>query len=217
MKEATFSIESEEIVCLIGASGSGKSLLAEALLGELTTGVACTGNYELKIKESESCYIPQTTLALNPLLPINKQLMFFAKNKKKWPINLRELMKLVGLPAEVLAYYPHQLSGGMKKKVLYSFSLIQENKLIIADEPTRGLDKSSRQRVIALMLKQRAKGAALLIITHDLMLAQNIADKILLITQDQRIKVLTTEQAVSDAEFCQRLSALPNNQFMSSK
>lgn len=186
VNKVNLSVGEGEIVAIVGASGSGKSLLAHGLLDLLPHNARVSGeiiyNNELltaqrqkQIRGQEICLIPQSIDSLDPLLKIKKQLSL----RKLDEAPTFELLGKLGLEREVLELYPHQLSGGMARRVLFATALLTSAKLIVADEPTPGMHL--QQAVAALsILKELVEneGRSVLLITHDIDLALEFSNKV---------------------------------------
>ena len=173
-----------EILAIFGASGSGKSLLAHAILGLLPYNSLQSGEIIYKGRElsrqrldklygREISFIPQTVNSLNPLLKVGKQSSYTAKKT-----DIEKVYQDFGLDKEVMNLYPHQLSGGMLRRVLVSDSILSGSNLIIADEPTPGMDKKSTETIINYFKSIKKEGKSALVITHDIEMAMQCADRI---------------------------------------
>ncbi|WP_227869403.1 ATP-binding cassette domain-containing protein, partial [Vibrio parahaemolyticus] len=143
LRSLTFSVKPNEIVALVGESGSGKSLLAQLLMKALPDDFNFSGQI---VNSYSTALIAQHATALNPDLKIRQQLELFRCSH----MQLLPLLKTVGLSEEIVNTYPYQLSGGIAKRVLACLAIMQNSSLIIADEPTCGLDPESSQRLMAL-------------------------------------------------------------------
>lgn len=184
-------INEGEILAVVGSSGSGKSLLAHAILGILpynarTEGKIIYEGKELSQKDKEQLrgreivLVPQSVNYLDPLLQVEQQIAISLKNERKEKQGeiIDAVLERYGLEPAVKKYYPHQLSGGMARKVLLATALTSSAKVIIADEPTPGLDEKSLQEVLKDFRSISDSGKAILMITHDIQAALKIADKI---------------------------------------
>ncbi|SCH97475.1 MULTISPECIES: ABC transporter ATP-binding protein [unclassified Romboutsia] len=178
-----------EILAVVGSSGSGKSLLAHAILGILpnnatTEGAVIYNGKELsqidkeRLRGNEIVLIPQSVNYLDPLMKVSKQVKISIKDKKNSNKIQRKVFEKYGLDKRVDNYYPFQLSGGMARKVLLSTALVSDTKVIIADEPTPGLDEKSLNEALQDFREIANSGCAVLMITHDIEAALKIADKI---------------------------------------
>ena len=176
-----------EIVAVAGSSGSGKSLLASAILGILPKNATVHGHLHYKGKEltpqlqeklrgSEIALVPQSVVFLDPLMKVGTQA---DGHKKPRPTEKRRaLWKRFGLPEKTEKLYPFQLSGGMARRVLVSTALITEAELIIADEPTPGMSLSQALEALQMFREMANEGKAVILITHDIDLAFEFADRV---------------------------------------
>ncbi|MET3504275.1 ABC transporter ATP-binding protein [Halalkalibacter oceani] len=202
--DVTFNINKNEVFCLVGESGSGKSLTSRAIMGLLAKRKwNISGNVQLEacpsnlttlsekhwqdIRGKEIAMIYQNpTQALHPFLKIKSQMIQQLKStgmKSKKEMNNRILQQLDDMnfpePDQIANAYPCQLSGGMNQRVMIALALLRKPRLLIADEPTTGLDTINQQLIInhLLQLKKR-NGMSILFITHDLRLVNKLANKV---------------------------------------
>ena len=194
-----------EILAVVGSSGSGKSLLAHAILGILPDN-ACTQGVIIykgeildekrkeKLRGDEIVLIPQSVNYLDPLKKVGKQIKISIKDKDKKTQDeiVDNLFKKYNLDKKVKNYYPFQLSGGMARKVLLSTALASDSKVIIADEPTPGLDEESLNEVLKDFRDIADSGRAILMITHDIMAALKIADKVAIFYAGSTLEIANT-------------------------
>ena len=176
-----------EIVAVAGSSGSGKSLLASAILGILPGNATVRGHLHYKGKEltpqmqetlrgSEIALVPQSVAFLDPLMKVGKQA---DGHKKPYPTEKRRgLFKRFALPEKTENLYPFQLSGGMARRVLVSTALITDAQLIIADEPTPGMSLGQAMEALQMFREMANEGKAVILITHDIDLAFEFADRV---------------------------------------
>ncbi|WP_197538692.1 oligopeptide/dipeptide ABC transporter ATP-binding protein [Methanococcus maripaludis] len=180
-----------EILAIVGSSGSGKSLLAHAILGILPVNAKLNGNMiycgqELTQKKKEElrgkeiALVPQSINYLDPLMKISSQVIGDVEEKdEKLMKNLqREIFQKYNLKQDVDRMLPHELSGGMARRVLVSTAIMSSAKLIIADEPTPGLDEKTLNETLNYFREIADIGCAVILITHDIEAALKIADKI---------------------------------------
>lgn len=188
MEELDFSINEGEVVAVVGASGSGKSLLAHAIMGILPKNVELTGNIsyggelldEAKLKlyrGKEIALVPQSVSYLDPLMRIGKQLRTNADGDEQRR-ERRGLFERFQLGEYVERLFPFQLSGGMARKVLVSTAALGRTRLIIADEPTPGMHPDDVTEALGRFKQLAEGGCAVLFITHDIEAALRIADKV---------------------------------------
>lgn len=181
-------VRAGEMVAIVGSSGSGKSLLAHGVMGILPYNASMGGTMlyrdepltEEKIKKlrgSEIVMVPQSISYLDPLMKVGSQITKGKKDEAS-QTKLRDILKRYHLDQKVEDKYPFELSGGMSRRVLISTAMIENPKLVIADEPTPGLDLKMAKKAMADFREMADMGAGVLVITHDLELALEVADKI---------------------------------------
>ncbi|MER7899738.1 ABC transporter ATP-binding protein [Streptomyces sp. NPDC096046] len=198
-----YTVSSGETLAVLGESGSGKSVTAQAIMGilDMPPGripqgqilyrgedmLTMSGDARRKIRGSKIAMIFQDALSsLNPVLSVGYQLgeMFRVHqglSKKDAKAKAIELMDRVKIPAarERVGDYPHQFSGGMRQRIMIAMALALEPDLIIADEPTTALDVTVQAQVMDLLAElQREYNMGLILITHDLGVVADVADKI---------------------------------------
>lgn len=194
-----------EILAVVGSSGSGKSLLAHAILGILPDNACTQGDIiykgeildekrKEKLRGDEIVLIPQSVNYLDPLKKVGKQIKISIKDKDKKTQDeiVDNLFKKYNLDKKVKNYYLFQLSGGMARKVLLSTALASDSKVIIADEPTPGLDEESLNEVLKDFRDIADSGRAILMITHDIMAALKIADKVAIFYAGSTLEIANT-------------------------
>ncbi|AIR03167.1 MULTISPECIES: ABC transporter ATP-binding protein [Cedecea] len=208
---ASFSLHAGEVLAIVGESGSGKTTLAQSIIGLLgENGIIESGEIQLNgepvsrwserqldaLRGASISLIPQDPgSSLNPVKTIGQQVAEVLKLHTRQPKAEREsqvvaLLEKVGLshPAQRANQYPHQLSGGMKQRVLIAMAIALKPALIIADEPTSALDVTVQKRILDLLdTLRRESGTAVLFVTHDLALAAQRSDRIL-VFRDGRIQ-----------------------------
>lgn len=188
INDLSLTVRAGEMTAVVGASGSGKSLLAHGILGILPYNASVSGRIYYEGRElddplrrqivgTEVALVPQSVSCLDPLMQVGEQV----RNGKKSPSareRCRSLLNRYGLGKEVESQYPFELSGGMARRVLISTALMETPKLVIADEPTPGLHLAAAKRVLGHFREIADQGAGVLLITHDLELALEVADRI---------------------------------------
>ena len=219
-----------EILAVVGSSGSGKSLLAHAILGILPDNATTEGNIiykgktlTLKDKEKlrgrEIVFIPQSVNFLDPLMKVTKQVKISIENKEKANKRQRYIFNKYGLDKKVDNLYPFELSGGMARKVLLSTALVSDCKVIIADEPTPGLDEKSLNEALKDFRNIADSGCAILMITHDIEAALKIADKIAVFYAGTTLEIANVNDFKGDGKNLRHpyskalFNALPQNGF----
>lgn len=221
------AVRERELVAVVGSSGSGKSLLAHAILGILPYNAKVSGTMkfqgelldEKKISElrgNEIAFVPQSTLYLDPLMTVGKQVC--GKRGKNGGGKLEKLFRRYGLPDGTEKKYPFECSGGMTRRILLSTALMENPRLIIADEPTPGMDLALAKKSMEDFRKFADEGNGVLLITHDIELALEVADRIVVFYAGKTVE----EAPVSDFDSEERLRhpytkalwrALPQNGF----
>lgn len=222
-------IDEGEIVAVVGASGSGKSLLAHAVLGILPGNAICGGSIVYKGEEltpkrkeqlrgREISFIPQSVNYLDPLMRVGRQVQI-GLDKKTAQEEQEKLFAQYDLKKSDGRLFPFELSGGMLRRVMFATSVREGVKLVIADEPTPGIHPQALSEILR-QLKQFAKeGAGVMLITHDIMSALEIADRVAVIKDGTTVEI--SEAAAFEGkgerlktEYTQRLwRALPQNDF----
>ncbi len=205
LRDVSLSLKKGEVRGLVGESGAGKSTIAKAILGILPRTVRVTGGWinfknrdllamkpqELRsIMGSEIALIPQDPqTALNPGRRIGAQLADGLRLKRGMSAKAAEARALQLLadvqirdPDRVMASFPHQLSGGMRQRVLIAAAFAVDPELVVADEPTTALDVTVQKEILRLIRRmQEAHGTGVLFVTHDLGIVAQICDSVTLL------------------------------------
>ena len=182
------TVHEGEIVAVVGSSGSGKSLLAHAILGLLPSNAMCSGEFFLlqepltpermeKLRGKEIALVPQSVTYLDPLMKVGKQVRR-GRRDRETVSRQRELFSQYGLAQEVEEKYPFACSGGMSRRILLATALMENPRLIIADEPTPGMELSLAGKAMEDFRRFADMGNGVLLITHDIELALKVADRI---------------------------------------
>ena len=202
LNDVSLHLREGEVLGIVGESGSGKSVTAYSLMGltaypgRLIGGSLQFNGHQIekmsekqmrKIRGNEISIIFQDPMtSLNPVYTIGNQItevvmLHTKKNQQQANERARELLTLVGInePDKRLKQYPHELSGGMRQRVMIAIALACEPKLLIADEPTTALDVTIQAQILELMMELKEKlGMAIIMITHDLGVVANMCDRI---------------------------------------
>ena len=177
-----------EIVAIAGSSGSGKSLLAHAVMGLLPENASISGEISYKgkvlsqkekeaLRGKEMALVPQSVSYLDPLMKVGTQVRGRKADKEIIKAQ-REIFRRFHLDEKTEQLYPFQLSGGMARRVLVSTAVLSGAEVIIADEPTPGLDLEMALEALKIFRELSDEGKAVILITHDIDLAFHIADRI---------------------------------------
>lgn len=202
LNDVSIQLNEGDVLGIVGESGSGKSVTAYSIMG-LTAypGRIVSGSIEFnghrvdQMSENElrtirgkevSIIFQDPMTSLNPVYPIGNQItevvrLHTNKNKTEARARAIELLTLVGInePDKRLKQYPHELSGGMRQRVMIAIALACEPKLLIADEPTTALDVTIQAQILELMTELKKKmGMSIIMITHDLGVVSNMCDRI---------------------------------------
>lgn len=229
-------VKKGELVALIGASGAGKSLLAHAVLGILPRtarvsahmtfeGQSLTVQLQKSLRGKRIALVPQAITYLDPTARANRQVAWAAQSAhattKESAIGTaaqarNELLRY-GLPETAHARYPHQLSGGMARRVLTAIATVSNADLLIADEPTSGLDPEVCHMALSHLRTLADEGRGVLVITHDLDSVRHVANRIVVMQGGRTVETLDSQifaQGKAQHPFTQALyRALPQNGF----
>lgn len=225
-----------KILAVVGSSGSGKSLLAHAILGILPSNAVLKGKIEYngieltqekkeEIRGKEIALVPQSVTYLDPLMRVSDQVIGCVEKEKAGLMKKlqREIFQRYDLKPDVEKMFPHELSGGMTRRVLVSTAVIGSAKLVIADEPTPGLDEKTLNETLDYFKDMANKGCAVIVITHDIEAALKISDKIAVFYAGTVLEVANVEDFKNDGEnlrhpYTRALwNALPRNKFQAIK
>lgn len=221
-----------EILAVAGSSGSGKSLLAHGILGILPGNAKMAGEIEFcgrklepslleSLRGREIAFIPQSVEYLDPLMKVGKQIIGAgnkqerARRKEK----MQQIFERYHLESSVANLYPYQLSGGMARRVLIAGAVLDQPKLIIADEPTPGLQEELARETIQNFRELAEEGCGVLLITHDIDLAMELADRIAVFYGGTILEIAPVEDFSAEGKNLRHpyskafLKALPQNEF----
>ena len=211
LNDVSIHLKEGEVLGIVGESGSGKSVTAYSHPGKLIGGTLQFNGHEIedmsekemrKIRGKEISIIFQDPMtSLNPVYTIGNQItevirLHTDKDKKQAYARAKELLELVGInePEKRLKQYPHELSGGMRQRVMIAIALACEPKLLIADEPTTALDVTIQAQILELMMELKDKlGMAIIMITHDLGVVASMCDRIAVMYAGRIVEYGTTD------------------------
>ena len=217
LNDVSIQLKEGEVLGIVGESGSGKSVTAYSLMGltahpgKLLGGELNFNGHQIekmtdkemrKIRGNEISIIFQDPMtSLNPVYTIGNQItevirLHTDKNGEQAKARARELLELVGInePDKRLKQYPHELSGGMRQRVMIAIALACEPKLLIADEPTTALDVTIQAQILELMMALKDKlGMAIIMITHDLGVVASMCERIAVMYAGRIVEYGTTD------------------------
>ena len=195
--DVSFALENGESIGIAGESACGKSTLGLSIMrtiqgGKITSGdITLEGKSILKMSESEfsknirwkniSMVFQGAMNSLDPVFTVEEQFVEVLKQhhyEGDHKQRILEIINSVGLTQDVLKKYPHELSGGMKQRIVIAMALLLKPKFVIADEPTTALDVLVQAQIINLLKKMKRDGMSIMLITHDLAIISEIAEKI---------------------------------------
>ena len=191
VEHLSLSLHEGEILALVGASGSGKTLIADTIMGLFAANAQVTGRVWFDgdamdersltpLRGNRIAFVPQSVESLDPLQRVGRQIERLAQGmtKREARARRRELFARYRLDEETARCYPFELSGGMARRVLLIGALMNRPRVIVADEPTPGLDMELAVRAMDDFRAFANDGGGVLLITHDIELALRVADRI---------------------------------------
>ena len=218
VRGVTFSLERGETLGVVGESGSGKSVMAQTLLGLTELPGRITGG-DVRWKGKSLVHDADETLnrvrgreiamvfqdpmtSLNPLFTVGTQIgevcrRHMGASKKQAQQRAVELLDLVGIanPSQRVKQYPHEMSGGMRQRVLIAMALACEPELLVADEPTTALDVTIQAQILELIADlQERLGLAVLLITHDLGVVAGLCDRVAVMYSGKLVEIGTADE-----------------------
>ncbi len=203
IEDLNLDIHEGEMVAVVGSSGSGKSLLAHSILGILPYNATVGGKtsymgnpYTQKdaelLRGKEIVLVPQSVSYLDPLMRVGPQIRK-GDNSPEAKKRVTQILQNYGLDKNTENLYPFELSGGMARRVLISTAVYENPKLVIADEPTPGLHIDAAKQVLSHFREIADSGAGVLLITHDLELALEVADRVVVFYEGTTIENASPE------------------------
>lgn len=210
-------LKENEVLGLIGETGCGKTVLGMALMRLLPVNARINGRitYDginlLEIPEDEmrrirgreiAMMLQNPSTSLNPVLTVGEQIAEIYRyhdgmDKEKVGEKTRNMFELVGINPERTNEYPHQFSGGMKQRIMIAIGLALNPRILIADEPTKGLDIYVKKQIVDLM-KKLMKDKSILLITHDLDIAEKLCDRIAVMYAGEIMEIAFTDRIFNE-------------------
>lgn len=229
IKDLNLTVNQGEIIAIIGESGSGKSIFAHSLFGSLPDNFKLKGEIHYKnqqyigdrVKElrgKQLMLIPQTVESLDPTMKVGKQVQLHINGKDKVE-KQRAIFQQFALDDEVSHLYPFQLSGGMARRVLACMAMVSPAEVIVADEPTPGMDIEAVNELLFNLKRLNEYGSTILMISHDITTALKIAHRIAVFKDGGIVEVAMCADFEGEGSklkhpFTKRLwRALPQNDF----
>lgn len=230
VKSLNISIKKGEILAIVGASGSGKSLLAHAVMGILPINASIEGEMYYngvlmdqkrieQLRGKEIAFIPQSVNYLDPLMKVKDQVQIGLR-KDRAKIVQEQLFQRYGLKKSDGDLYPFQLSGGMLRRVLFATSVKDDIKLVIADEPTPGIHPEALNAILTQLRNFADQGMAVMLITHDIVSALKICDYVTIFKDGKNIETAPTHAFKGNGsklrtDYAKNLwNSLPQNEFI---
>src|SRR5471032_3413461 len=208
----SFEVDAGETVAIVGESGCGKSVTSMSILrliaeppGKIAGRITFEGRDLLSLSEAEmrdirgnaiSMIFQEPMTSLNPVLTVGRQIgetvrLHQGMNARDAEAKAVDMLTLVGIPApgQRVREYPHQLSGGMRQRVMIAMALACNPRLLIADEPTTALDVTIQAQILDLMRELKRKiGAAIVLITHDLGVVAEMAQRVVVMYAGRKVE-----------------------------
>lgn len=206
--ELTLTVEAGQVVAVVGASGSGKSLLAHALLGLLPDNARLSGTIRFAgerldakraaaLRGKAIALIPQSVTYLNPLMRVGRQVLSSAPGPDPAAAQ-REIFARYRLDDQVERLYPFQLSGGMARRVLVATAAVGRPRLIVADEPTPGMQAEDVAETLRMFREFAEGGSGVLLITHDIEAAARASDRVAVLYAGMTVEIAAAADFAGD-------------------
>ena len=222
LKDVGFTLAKGSVVALVGESGSGKTMTALSVIGLLPDGarvdggrVTFEGRNLLELSDKQMCAVrgarigfvfQEPSAALNPVHTIGSQVLEAIQlhgrvSRRDAHKTAEAWLKKAGLsdPARLMQSYPHELSGGMKQRVLLAIALVAEPQLLLADEPTASLDRTLEAEVIDRIMTERdERGLTVLFVSHDLARVAQVAESLIVMYAGQIVETGPTARVLAE-------------------
>ena len=218
----TLTIPDNCVVGVAGESGCGKSTLMKAIYGDIQAPMFLSrGSIDYGLTGADGTpvsaenvrkewfktisYVPQSSMnSLNPVIPIREQFIDFPgtdSDKKRVLEKARAYIGRLGLPPEAMDSYPHQLSGGMRQRMMIALATFFQPELIIADEPTTALDVVVQKDILMLLMElQEQMGNTILVVSHDMGVHYQVTDKMLIMYAGRVVEYGDTDSVFADPQ-----------------
>lgn len=225
VKGVSFDVQPGETLGIVGESGCGKSVTSMSIMGLLPKGIGRASGGSIRFYDRDLSTLTQQELrkirgkeiamifqepmtSLNPVYTIGEQLgeqirLHLGLSKQAAKEHSIAMLRLVGIPRaeEIIKEYPHQLSGGMRQRVMIAMAMSCDPKLLIADEPTTALDVTIQAQILDLMRKLKSeKGTSIILITHDLGVVAEMCDRVVVMYAGQIIEAATVRELFNNPQ-----------------
>jgi oligopeptide/dipeptide ABC transporter ATP-binding protein len=222
LEDVSFSVEAGETLCVVGESGSGKSMLALAIMGLLPPAIRIARG-AIRLRGEDLTTLPpaewrarrgrdlamifqEPMTALNPVMRAGAQVTEVLRKRRGMAdaaarAEALRLLARVGIPAPETRFqaYPHELSGGLRQRVMIAMALAAEARVLLADEPTTALDVTIQAQILDLLQDlRRERGLALVLITHDLGVVAEMADRVLVLYAGRTAEIAPVSELFDD-------------------
>lgn len=231
VRDLSFTLAPGRCVALVGESGSGKSVSARSLVGLTGTGAEVSArqlrfaDHDLldlsehqwrQVRGKDIGFVLQDALvSLDPLRPVGKEILEVLQthgygDRQQRAARVHELLELVGVPDPALRarQRPGQLSGGLRQRALIASALAMQPALVIADEPTTALDATVQAQILQVFQQIKARGASLLIISHDLAVVAQLADEVLVLRHGEVVEQGPMQQVLREPRHAYTMALL---------
>ena len=221
VRDLDLVLEEGETLCIVGESGSGKSMTALAIMGLVPEPLRVVGGGSIKLSGEElvgashrrlrqirgkriSMVFQEPMSSLNPVFSVGEQIaetlrLHEGLGRRDARAAAIEMLQAVGIPAPErrVDEYPHQMSGGMRQRVMIAMALVCRPAILIADEPTTALDVTVQAQIMDLLKDvQRRFGTAILLITHDIGIVAEAADRVIVLYAGRRVEEGSAEEVL---------------------